>query len=63
MAATATGSAAFRRERTAEPVDRSARRPIQLDRPAPTGAPRGIALAMALGAMLWIVGVAAVFIF
>jgi hypothetical protein len=63
MAAAAAGSAALRRERTPELVDRSARRPVQWDRPAPLSAPRGVALAVALGAVLWIVGVAAVFIF
>jgi hypothetical protein len=65
MAAAAVGAAALRRERAAELVDRerSARLPIQLDRPAAMGAPRGIALAMAMGAVMWIIGIAAVFIF
>jgi hypothetical protein len=62
MAAAAVGAAALRRERAAELAERT-RRPIQLDRPAPMGAPRGIALAMTMGAVMWIIGIAAVLIF
>src|SRR5215471_5203131 len=62
MAAATAGAPAIRRDRPSDPVlDRFTRRPIQLDdRPAPMGAPRGIALAMAVGAVLWVAGIAAV---
>jgi hypothetical protein len=63
--AAATASApAIRRDRPADPaIDRFARRPIQLDeRPAPLGAPRGIALSMAVGALLWVAAIAAVLV-
>jgi hypothetical protein len=65
MAAATAGAPAIRRDRPADPaVDRFTRRPIQLDeRPAPLGAPRGIAIAMALGALLWAVAIAAVLAF
>lgn len=62
MAAATAGGPAIRRDRPADPgLDRFVRRPIQLDeRPAPLGAPRGIALAMAAGALLWVAAIAAV---
>jgi len=65
MAAATAGAPALRRERPADPaVDRFTRRPIQLDeRPAPLGAPRGIAIAMATGAILWVAAIAAVLLF
>jgi len=60
-AAAAGGGAALRRDRAADPV---ARRPIQLDsRPEPLDAPRGIALAMAMGALMWAAAIAVVLIF
>jgi hypothetical protein len=65
MAAATAGAPAIRRDRSADPApDRVARRPIQLDeRPAPLDAPRGIAIAMAVGALLWVVAIAAVLVF
>jgi hypothetical protein len=65
MAAATAGAPAIRRDRSADPVsDRWAHRPIQLEeRPAPLGAPRGIAVAMALGALLWAAAISAVLIF
>jgi hypothetical protein len=62
--ATAAGPV-LRRDRPADPAaDRAARRPIQLEnRPAPLGAPRGIAIAMAMGAIMWALAIAAVLIY
>ena len=64
MAATA-GVTALRRDRASDPyADRAVRAPFQLeDRPAPLGAPRGIALAMALGVAMWAIAAASVLIF
>ncbi|HTO07483.1 MAG TPA: hypothetical protein VMR86_10560 [Myxococcota bacterium] len=58
----AAGVPAIGRDRPAEPAsERFARRPIQLDeRPAPLGAPRGIAIAMAMGAFVWALAIVAV---
>lgn len=53
MAVAASGAAPVRRERAAEP-NGNARRPIQLDElPEPLGPARGIAIAVALGAIAW----------
>jgi hypothetical protein len=65
MAAATAGAPAIRQDRSTDPVsDRWARRPIQLDeRPTPVDAPRGIAIAMALGAVIWAIAISAVLIF
>jgi hypothetical protein len=56
MAAATASGPAVRRERASEPV---ARRAIQLDeRPAPLGPARGVALAIGLGALAWLLLIA-----
>jgi hypothetical protein len=58
VAVATAGGAPARRERAADPAG-NPRRPIQLDeRPEPLGPVRGIALAVALGAIAWVLAIA-----
>jgi len=60
MAVATAVAPTVRRERAPEPVvDRAAGRPIQLEeQPAPLGPARGVALAIGLGALGWLVLIA-----
>lgn len=59
IAVATAGAAPVRRERAAEPTG-NPRRPIHLDeRPEPLGPVRGVALAVALGALGWALAIAA----
>ena len=57
IAVAAAAAPAVRRERVADPpIDRAARRVLPTDeRPVPLGPARGIAIALGLGALVWVI--------